>query len=97
MYIHVDIWPSSSYSLATFSDWINGAKLVLTTSDVVTVALTFGEGVAVESCSDCKSLLVNSQILDSARALNWKSLDDIILKRVVSICMTLVYIDHYCA
>lgn len=77
--------------LATFSEWIDGLKLVLTTSDVVTVSLGFSEGVAVESCSDCKELLANSEILDSARALNWKSLDDIILKRVVSIYMTLVY------
>ena len=67
MYIHVDIWPSSSYSLATFSEWINGAKFVLTTSDIVTVALTFSEGTTVESCSDCKALLVNSEILEIIR------------------------------
>ena len=56
-----------------FSKWIDGAKLVLTTSDIVTVSLAFSEGIAVESCNECKALLGNSEILDRGRVLNRES------------------------
>ena len=71
--IHVYTWPSSSYLLDTFSKWIDGAKLAVATRDIVTVSLAFSEGVAVESCYQCKALLGNSEILDRARVLNRES------------------------
>ena len=36
-------------------------------------------------CRECRSCLLESNIIDSAMALNWTAIDDINIKRVVSV------------
>lgn len=91
MYIQVHlafyIWPSSSYSLTSFQEWMEGAKLVLGMGKVVRITLKREGGAEFDSCRECRELLLSSDIIHSAWLLNWRSLEDIILKHLVSLCI----------
>lgn len=61
--------------------------MILQSGREVTATLSDGarDGVRVDACQVCKSLLEESQILDSVRALNLRALDEIVLRRLVSV------------
>ena len=88
---HILVWACNYHSLDSFSEWVSAGRFELRKGGQVKVVIekvtnekTLELSPAVR-CRECRSRLLESNIIDSAMALNWTAIDDINMKHVVSV------------
>lgn len=57
----------------------------------------YDEGVSFDKCEACREKLRASNVIDSVQALNWMSVDEIDLRRVVGVhvCVYIYYVTTH--